>query len=86
LVLAIDRLDCLLSFFQFFFWKNDLRSEAEQAIKRKQKTREQNKCQIFKTKTNYEHHRKTDKRCGSTHLVERKTGSKLFSSDQRQLP
>ncbi len=28
----------------------------------------------------------TDKKCGSTHIVERKTGGKLFSSGKRQLP
>lgn len=37
LVFAIARLDCPLSFFRFFFWKNDLRSEAEQATAGKRK-------------------------------------------------
>src|SRR5690606_18161047 len=43
-----------------------------------------NQNQSLKIK-GYEHHRKTDKRCGSTHLVERKPGSKLFRSGKRQL-
>jgi single-strand DNA-binding protein len=34
---------------------------------------------------NHEHHRKTDKGCGSTHNVTGQTSSKLFSSDKRQL-
>ena len=34
---------------------------------------------------NHEHHRKTDKGCGSTHNVTGQTGSKLFSSNKRQL-
>ena len=40
LVLAIARPDCPLSFFRFFFWKNDLRSEAEQSTANRNRERE----------------------------------------------
>jgi hypothetical protein len=34
---------------------------------------------------NHEHYRKSDKRCESKHLVRQQTGSKFFSSHQREL-
>ena len=70
LVIAVARLDYLLSFFRFFFWKNYLRSEAKQTttIAGNEKSEPNKNVQLFKN-YGYEHHWKTDKRCGSTHIV-----------------
>jgi len=55
-----DRLNSLLSFFRFFFWKK-MRSEAERATQQEaEKGLKQNVK--LKKQHDYEHHRKTDKR------------------------
>jgi hypothetical protein len=41
----------LLSFFRFFFWKNDLRSEAEQNNSRKQEKRTKHNSKLLNRMT-----------------------------------
>lgn len=55
----------------------------EKKVKSKNAGREK-ESKNLKTR-NHEHYRKIDKRCESKHIVRQQTGSKFFSSHQREL-